>query len=117
MPEAALAQLELDRLEQVVRLVRDLEIGVAGDPEDAALDDLHLREQRRQEVAQDTLQRQERPALADRREPRQSSGTLTRAKRSSPDFGSRTNTPRLSESPEMYGNGWPAPTASGVSTG
>ena len=28
-----------------------------------------------------------------------------------------TNTARLSESAEMYGNGWPGPTASGVSTG
>ena len=45
------------------------------------------------------------------------SGTLTRAKRSSPESGSRTVTPRLSERPEMYGNGWPGPTASGVSTG
>ena len=45
------------------------------------------------------------------------SGTFTRAKRSSPDSGSRTTTPRLSDSPEMYGNGWPGPTASGVSTG
>ena len=46
-----------------------------------------------------------------------SSGTFTRAKRSSVESGSRTKTPRLSESPEMYGNGWPVPTASGVSTG
>ena len=46
-----------------------------------------------------------------------SSGTFTRAKRSSPLSGSRTKTPRLSDSGEMYGNGWPGPTASGVSTG
>ena len=45
------------------------------------------------------------------------SGTFTRAKRSSPASGSRTRRPRLSDSPEMYGNGWPGPTASGVSTG
>ena len=45
------------------------------------------------------------------------SGTFTRAKRSSPDSGSRTITPSLSDRPEMYGNGWPGPTASGVSTG
>ena len=45
------------------------------------------------------------------------SGTLTRAKRSSPDTGSRAMNPRLSERPEMYGNGCPGPTASGVSTG
>ena len=45
------------------------------------------------------------------------SGTFTRASRSSPVSGSRTNTARLSDSAEMYGNGWPGPTASGVSTG
>ncbi len=45
------------------------------------------------------------------------SGTLTRAKRSSPESGSRTVTPSESDSPEMYGNGWPGPTASGVRTG
>ena len=45
------------------------------------------------------------------------SGTLTRANRSSPVSGSRTVTPSESESPEMYGNGCPGPTASGVRTG
>ena len=45
------------------------------------------------------------------------SGTLTRANRSSPPSGLRTSTPRLSDSPEMYGNGWPGPTPSGVRTG
>ena len=59
-----------------------------------------------------------RPALAPTCTNRGStSGTLTRANRSSPPSGSRTSTPRLSESPEMYGNGWPGPTPSGVSTG
>ena len=45
------------------------------------------------------------------------SGTLTRAKRSSPDSGSAASTPSESERPEMYGNGCPGPTASGVRTG
>ena len=45
------------------------------------------------------------------------SGTLMRANRSSPVSGSRTKSARLTERPEMYGNGWPGPTASGVSTG
>ncbi len=45
------------------------------------------------------------------------SGTLTRAKRSSPVSGSRTKTATLIVSGEMYGKGWPGPTASGVSTG
>ena len=39
------AQLQLDCLEQVVGLVRDLEVGVAGEPEHGPLADLHLREQ------------------------------------------------------------------------
>jgi len=44
-------------------------------------------------------------------------GTLTRAKNSLPVPGLRTTTARLSERPEMYGNGWAGSTASGVSTG
>ena len=116
--EAPPAQLVAHRLEQVGGVVGDLEVGVARDAEERALDDLHLREEPRQEVA-------DRPARAGRssravptgRNRGSSSGTLTRAKRSSPVSGSRTKTPRLSERPEMYGNGWPGPTASGVSTG
>ena len=45
------------------------------------------------------------------------SGTLTRAKYSLPVSGSRISTARLSDSPEMYGNGCAGSTASGVSTG
>ena len=45
------------------------------------------------------------------------SGTLTRAKRVSPVEGSRTVTPTDRDRFEMYGNGCPGPTASGVSTG
>ena len=44
-------------------------------------------------------------------------GTLTRAKRRSPDRGLRTSTARLSDRLEMWGKGWPGSTASGVSTG
>ncbi|CPU64169.1 Uncharacterised protein [Mycobacteroides abscessus] len=46
-----------------------------------------------------------------------SGGTLTRAKCSLPVVGFATTTARLSESPEMYGNGCAGSTASGVSTG
>ena len=46
-----------------------------------------------------------------------SGGTLTRAKCSLPVAGLSTTTARLSESPEMYGNGWAGSTARGVSTG
>ena len=45
------------------------------------------------------------------------SGTFTRANRRSPVTGSRRSTARFSERFEMYGNGWPGSTASGVSTG
>jgi hypothetical protein len=44
-------------------------------------------------------------------------GTLTLANSSGPPSGSRTTTARLSDSPEMYGNGCAGSTASGVSTG
>ena len=44
-------------------------------------------------------------------------GTLTRAKSSVSVTGSRSHTARLSDRFEMYGNGRPGPTASGVSTG
>ena len=44
-------------------------------------------------------------------------GTFTRAKVSWPVTGSRTSTASESERLEMYGNGRPRPTASGVSTG
>ncbi len=44
-------------------------------------------------------------------------GTFTRANVSTPLTGSRTSTPSDSERLEMYGNGRPRPTASGVRTG
>ena len=44
-------------------------------------------------------------------------GTLTRAKVSAPETGSRSQTASESDRLEMYGNGRPGPTASGVSTG
>ena len=46
LAEAAAAQLVLDGLQQVVGLVGDGEVGVARDPEDRRVDDLHAREQR-----------------------------------------------------------------------
>ena len=44
-------------------------------------------------------------------------GTFTRANVSTSETGSRTNTPIDSDRFEMYGNGRPGPTASGVRTG
>ena len=115
--ETASLELELDRLEQVVRLVRHLEVGIARDPERRPLDDLHAWEELRQEVRDHVLHRHEPLPLAHGQEPRQRLGTLTRAKRSSPLSGSRASTPSESDSPEMYGNAAPDPRASGVSTG
>ena len=64
----------------------------------------------RQEVADHALEREvQTPRLPTARNRGSSSGTFTRAKRSSPDFGSRTKRPRLSESPEMYGKRLPGP--------
>ena len=44
-------------------------------------------------------------------------GTLTRAKKTAPFVGFLTITARLSERPEIYGNGWDGSTAKGVKTG
>ncbi len=62
--EAAAAQLELDRLEQVVCLVGDLEVGVTGHAEDGALGDLHLREEPGEEVRDHALEGYEQAALS-----------------------------------------------------
>ena len=98
--EAASADLELDRLEQVVGLVGDLEVGVARDAEDGALADLHAREEPRRGSGRSPP----RAAAADRARPTRTkrgsvSGTLMRAKRSSPVSGSRTNTPEGQREP------------------
>ena len=69
--EAPAPQLALDGLAQIVRLVRELEVGVPRDAEDAALEDLHLREETSEEVADYALERQEEAALSDRDEPRE----------------------------------------------
>ena len=45
LTEAATPQLELDRFEQVVGLVRDLEVGVARDAENRPLEHVHAREE------------------------------------------------------------------------
>ena len=46
LAEAPAAQLVLDRLQQVVGLVGDREVGVARDAEDVVVEDLHAREER-----------------------------------------------------------------------
>ena len=65
--EAPAAELRLDGLEQVVGVVGELEVGVARDPEDGALGDVHAGEQHGQEVADHGLERHE--PLADGHEP------------------------------------------------
>ena len=62
--EPPAAQLGLDGLEEVVGVVRQLEVGVARDAEERALRDLHPREQHGEEVRDDRLERYE--ALARR---------------------------------------------------
>ena len=117
--EPALAQLRLDRLEQVVGVVGDLGVAVAREAE-------RRRARRSPSPGRASARKCEITASSGiseaarrRRATKRGrpSGTLTRAKRSSPESGSRTSTPRLSDRPEMYGNGCPGPTASGVSTG
>ena len=50
-------------------------------------------------------------------EPGNAGGTLTRANKRRPSYGSAGTTARLSDRSEMYGNGWPGSTANGVSVG
>ena len=59
----------------------------------------------------------ERPSPTGTKRGSISFGTFTRANVSTSVTGSRTTTPSDSERFEMYGNGRPRPTASGVSTG
>ena len=69
--EAPLAQFALHGLEQVVGVVRDLGVTVAGQPERDALEHLHLGEERAQEVADDRFERQPQAARPDLHEPGQ----------------------------------------------
>ena len=57
--EAAATQLELDCLQQIVGVVRHLEVGIARDAEGRALGNLHPGEERRQEVCDHALERHE----------------------------------------------------------
>ena len=72
--EPAPSELGLDRFQEVVGVVGQLEVGVAGDAEERPLGDLHPREQHRQEVRDDGLQRYE--ALAHGHEPVEALGHL-----------------------------------------
>jgi hypothetical protein len=71
LAEAPAAQLVLDRLQQVVGLVGDREVGVAGDAEDRAVDDLHAREELVEVLLDQLLERHERAPVGERDEARQ----------------------------------------------
>ena len=64
---AAPAQDRLDRLEQVLVFVLELEVGVAGDPERVVREDLHAGEQRVEVGRDDLLERHEPLAVGERR--------------------------------------------------
>ena len=83
LAEAPAAQLGLDGPQQVVGLVGDLEVRVAGDAEEAVVDDLHAREQRVEVGRDDLLQRDEGQVRRRRAATKRGSislGTFTRAK-------------------------------------
>ena len=103
LAEAAAADLVLDGLAQVVGLVGDVVVGVAGDPEERVVEDLHAREERLEVVGDDLLERRRRslPSPIGRNRRRSSFGTLTRASTSVSCSGSRSTTIRLSERFEM----------------
>jgi hypothetical protein len=76
LAEPAAPRLELDRLEQAVRLVGDREVSVPRHAEGRALDDLHHRKQPREEVPDHSLERHEQPPRPDRQKARQQLGDL-----------------------------------------
>ncbi len=96
-PNAAPQISALNRLEQVVRLVGELHVGVAGDAERRRARGSPSRGRGTVEVVSDhVLDRDDqRPASPTETKRGSSSGTLTRANRSSPVSGSRASTPRL----------------------
>ena len=71
LAEAAAPQLVLDRPQQVVGLVGHREVGVARDPEDVVVDDLHAGEELVEVLRDQVLERDERAAVADGDEARE----------------------------------------------
>ena len=67
LAEAPAPELVLDRREQVVGLVGDVEVGVARDPEEVVGDDLHAGEERVEMAGDDVLERHERRRWRSRR--------------------------------------------------
>ena len=79
LAEAPASELILDRGQEVVGFVVDLEVGVPGDPEEVVADDLHPWEERVQVVGDDVLQRHERVLVISTNRGSTSLGTFTRA--------------------------------------
>ena len=98
--EAAPAQLQLDRLEQVVGLVRDLEVGVARDAE-AARSTISIPGKSRRGSARSRSRAAEAGRAAEREEARQALGHLDAREALLAALRVATSTPRLSDSPEM----------------
>ena len=118
--EPAAAQLHLDRGEQVVGLLLlEREVGVAGDAERPSGPRRPCPGTGVESCAAITCSSgTKRSPSGSGRNRGSSGGTFTRAKRRSSGVGvARPATPRFSDRFEMYGNGWPGSTASGVSTG
>ena len=74
--EAPASQLELDRLEQVVCFVRDLEVGISRDAKDRSLEDLHAGKEPVEEVCDRSLEREQPSTPADLEETREPLGHL-----------------------------------------
>ena len=74
LAEAPAPELVLDRLQEVVGLVGDGEVGVAGDAEDRGVDDLHAREELVEVLGDQLLERHERAPVGQRHEARQHLG-------------------------------------------
>ena len=118
LAEAPAPQLVLDGLEQVVGLVGDGEVRVAGDPEHVVVEDLHAREERRGGARSRPRFRRRcaRPRRPAWKRGSISFGTFTRA-RPPPRSRDRAATRRARARGSRCRERRPTPTASGVSTG
>ncbi len=125
LAEAAAAQLRFDRAQQIVGFVfLQVEVGVARDAEEVRVAHVQSREEP-VEVVRDQIFEQARSARSPGGPPSTGTkrgsvgGIFTRAKCSSTPSRVVSSSSTASESDrfEMYGNGWPLSTASGVSTG
>ena len=114
---AAATDLFLQRLQQVLRpVVVHFQVGVARHAEDMTLQHPHAREEPVEIGGDDILERHEDARLR-RHEPAEQRRDLDPREVDQVRIGVSTRIARFSDRFEMYGNGWPGSTASGVSTG